>query len=335
MTPDRIGVIGAGAWGTALAVAARRAGHRVVLWAREREIADAINDRHENPAYLPGVTLDPGIAATTDPARAADAGLVLLVTPAQHLRAVASLLAPHWRAGTPAVICAKGIEEDSGLLLSQVLAGLLPAAPQAVLSGPTFAREVAQDLPTAATVAAANPDLAARLAAALATRRFRLYAGDDPIGAQIGGAVKNVIAIAAGVVAGRRLGDNARAALITRGLAEMGRLAAALGARPGTMMGLTGLGDLTLTCSAPQSRNFSLGIALGEGRALGAVLAERRSVAEGVHTARSVGTLARRVGVEMPICAAVERVLHHGAPLDAAIEGLLSRPLTAEMPRDA
>ena len=330
---SRVAVIGAGAWGTALALAAHRAGHAVRLWAHEPEVAAAIDERHENPAYLPGVALPPAIAATADLAAAADAELLLLVTPAQRLREVAARLAPHWPPGAPAVICAKGIEEDSGALLTEALAAVLPGAPQAVLSGPTFAREVAAELPTAATVAATDPTLAARLVEALATRCFRLYSGDDPVGVQVGGAVKNVIAIAAGVVEGKRLGDNARAALITRGLAETGRLAMALGARPQTLMGLAGLGDLTLTCSARQSRNFSLGIALGEGRALAAILGERRSVAEGVFTARSVGTLARRLGVDMPICAAVERVLHEGADLGAEIEGLLARPFTAEAGR--
>ena len=330
---SRVAVIGAGAWGTALALAAHRAGHAVRLWAHEPEVAAAIDERHENPAYLPGVALPPAIAATADLAAAADAELLLLVTPAQRLREVAARLAPHWPSGAPALICAKGIEEDSGALLTEALAEALPGAPQAVLSGPTFAREVAAELPTAATVAATDPTLAARLVETLATRCFRLYSADDPVGVQVGGAVKNVIAIAAGVVEGRRLGDNARAALITRGLAETGRLAMALGARPQTLMGLAGLGDLTLTCSARQSRNFSLGIALGEGRALAAILGERRSVAEGVFTARSVGTLARRLGVDMPICAAVERVLHEGADLGAEIEGLLARPFTAEAGR--
>ncbi len=232
----------------------------------------------------------------------------------------------------PAVICAKGIERQTGALMSEVAAEALPGGPLAVLSGPTFAAEVARGLPTAVTLACADGDLGALLMAALGSRRFRPYLSDDLVGAQIGGAVKNVIAIACGIVTGRGLGDNARAALITRGLAEMVRLAMAKGAQPETMMGLSGLGDLTLTCNSQQSRNMSLGVALGRGEALADILAARRSIAEGVSTAPSVVALAGRLGVEMPICEAVDRVLHHNADIDATIEALLARPFKAEMP---
>jgi glycerol-3-phosphate dehydrogenase (NAD(P)+) len=330
---ERIGIIGGGAWGTALALTARRAGRAVTLWAREAEVVAAINRDHENPLFLPGVPLDPAIRATAAIDEvAAGADLVLLVAPAQHLRDAAASLAPHLPAGAPVVICAKGIEESSGALLSEAVADALPAAPLAVLSGPTFAGEVARGLPTAVTLATADAALGERLIAALGTRSFRPYLSDDVIGAEIGGAVKNVLAIACGIVTGKRLGDNARAALITRGLAEMARLALAKGGRPETLMGLSGLGDLVLTCTSLQSRNQSLGVALGEGRALAAILAERRSVAEGVTSAAAAAALAGRLGVDMPITAAVDAILHHGAAIDQAIAALLARPFKHEAP---
>ena len=265
----RIGIVGAGAWGTALAMVARRAGCDVALQAREAEVAAAINEHHENTVFLPGVALDPAIVATTELARAADADAVLLAVPAQHQRAVCAALAPAWRPGVAAVVCAKGIEQDTSALMSEVVGETLPDAPIAVLSGPTFAAEVARDQPTAVTLAAGEPALGEALAAALGTPRFRIYHSPDVIGAQVGGAVKNVLAIACGIIEGRSLGDNARAALITRGLAEIVRLGLAKGAQAETFMGLSGIGDLTLTCNAMQSRNFSLGVALGQRRGLG------------------------------------------------------------------
>jgi len=327
---DRIGIAGAGAWGTALALVLARAGRRVALWAYEREVAAAINTGHENPLYLPGIALDPAIRATTELAEIGRAELLLLVTPAQHLRGIAAALRPHLAQGAPVLIGAKGIEQQTGALLSEAAAASLSGAPLAVLSGPSFALEVARGLPTAVTIAARDQALGSRLVQTIGSARLRPYLTDDLVGVQIGGAVKNVIAIACGIVAGRRLGHNTRAALITRGLAEMARLGLAMGARAETFMGLSGLGDLTLTCNDMQSRNFSLGIALGEGRRLKDVLAERRSVAEGVTTAISVVELAGRLGVEMPISAAVHAVLHEGAAIDATIEALLARPFKSE-----
>ncbi|MFM2041902.1 MAG: Glycerol-3-phosphate dehydrogenase [Pseudomonadota bacterium] len=327
---QRIGVIGAGAWGTALAMAAARAGREVTLWAREAEVVAGIAANRENSLFLPGIPLDPAIRATGDLAAAADADALLLVTPAQHLRAGARALAPHLRAGVPLVVCAKGIELDTGCLMTDALAAELPGAPLAVLSGPTFAAEVARGLPTAVTLACADAALGQALVEAMGGRTFRPYWSDDVVGAQVGGAVKNVLAIACGIVEGRKLGDNARAALITRGLAEIARLGLRLGARAETLMGLSGLGDLTLTCSSLQSRNMSLGVALGQGRTLAEVLGERRSVAEGVYTARAVVDLASSKGVDMPLCAGVDAILNHGADLDQVIGSLMARPFRAE-----
>ena len=326
----KIGVVGGGAWGTALAATAERAGRRVTLWAREPEVVAAIAERHENTSFLPGVSLHPSITATGDLVEVARADALLLVVPAQYLRATAQALAPVLPEATPLVIAAKGIEMGSGATMGEVLAETLPRNPVAVLSGPTFAIEVARGLPTAVTLAAADPVLGAELVAALGTQTFRPYLSDDPVGCEIGGAVKNVLAIACGIVSGRGLGDNARAALITRGLAEMVRLAVAKGGKPETLMGLSGLGDLVLTCTAMQSRNCSLGAALGQGRSLADVLGERRSVAEGVASAAAVAALAARLGLDMPIVAAVDAILHRGAAIDAAISSLLARPFKAE-----
>jgi glycerol-3-phosphate dehydrogenase (NAD(P)+) len=325
-----IGVVGGGAWGTALAMVARRADAGVLLWAREAEVVAAIKAGRGNPLFLPEIALDPAIAATGELAELARASLLLLVVPAQHLRAVATALAPHLPSATPVVVCAKGIETGSSKLMTELIAETLPGRPMAVLSGPTFAREVALGLPTAVTVASRDAALAARIATRLGGRSFRPYASDDPVGTEIGGAVKNVLAIACGIAVGRGLGDNARAALITRGLAEMIRLGIAKGGRSETLIGLSGLGDLTLTCSGEQSRNLSLGIALGRGRALADILAERRSIAEGVDSAAALVALAGRLGIEMPIAGAVDAVLNRGADIDATIAGLLQRPFRAE-----
>ncbi len=326
-----LAVIGAGAWGTALAATAVRAGCRVRLWGREPATVAAINTARRNPDYLPDLSLPEGLHATTDAAEAlAGAAAVLLVTPAQHIRAVTTALAPHWPAGAPALIAAKGVELGTGALMTEVVAETLPHVAPAVLSGPTFAAEVAAGQPTAVTLAMTDRDTGLRLVHALGTRSFRPYYADDLPGAQVGGAVKNVIAIACGIVEGRALGHNARAALITRGLAEITRLGRALGARPETLMGLSGLGDLTLTCTGALSRNLSLGMALGRGETLEDVLAARRSVAEGLYTAHAVGILARRHQVDMPLCQAVDAVLNHQACIDETIHRLLDRPFRAE-----
>jgi glycerol-3-phosphate dehydrogenase (NAD(P)+) len=328
-----IGVIGGGAWGTALAAVAQAAGDgEVMLWARESDVVESINRDHRNATFLPGIDLDPRIRASTELADLGAADALLLVAPAQHVRAVGKALAPKIRADMPIVICAKGIEQPKGELLSDIIAAILPRAPLAVLSGPTFAEEVARGLPAAVTLAAADAELGRQLVERLGRPTFRTYLSADIVGAQIGGAVKNVLAIACGVVEGLELGRNARAALMTRGLVEIVRLGEALGAKLETLLGLCGMGDLVLTCSSEQSRNFSLGMALGQGRKLAEVLEQRVSVAEGVTTAPALLELAGRHKVEMPICAAVNDVLHRGASLREAINGLLSRPFKAEWP---
>jgi glycerol-3-phosphate dehydrogenase (NAD(P)+) len=327
----RLAIIGAGAWGTALAIVARHAGATVTLWARDPAIAAAINADHANQAYLPGVALDPAITATADAAAVLKrAEAMLLAVPAQFLRGVLGALRRHVPDGLPVLHCAKGIETGSLALMSQIGAELLPGSPYAVLSGPSFAAEVARGLPTAVAIAGTDARIAGDFAAALGSPRFRPYLSPDPIGAELGGAVKNVLAIACGIVIGRGFGDNARAALITRGLAEMVRLGVTLGARAETFRGLSGLGDLVLTCNAAQSRNHALGLALGRDVGLAEAVAGRRSVIEGVATVAAVAELAARLGIEMPISEAVDAVLHRGAPIDGTIERLLQRPYRSE-----
>ncbi|NKB19991.1 MAG: NAD(P)H-dependent glycerol-3-phosphate dehydrogenase [Alphaproteobacteria bacterium] len=330
MTISYIGIIGAGAWGTALAQSIRQAGCETVLWSFEPDVAKSINKNHENETYLPGVTLDAGIRATAVLEEAADTDAVLLVVPAQFMRGVTSQLSNTLARDIPVVVCAKGIEQNSAALMSEVVADTLPGRPVVVLSGPTFAAEVANGLPTAITLATRDKAVGDALTEALGTQKMRPYVSDDVIGAEIGGAVKNVLAIACGVTEGRGFGDNARAALITRGLAEMTRLCVAKGGKAETMMGLSGLGDLTLTCSSSQSRNYSLGEELGKGKTLEKVLASRNSVAEGVTSAAAVSTLAKRLGIEMPITEAVAAIVNGTVTVDAAIEGLLARPFQSE-----
>ncbi len=325
-----IAVIGAGAWGTALAIAAQRAGRRVTLVPRRPEQADAIERTRVNEAYLPGCRIDPSIAVTADETVALAADAILLAVPAQHLRATLERLRPRWQRAVP-VLCAKGIERSTGLLMPELAAEMLSGHPAVVLSGPNFAREVANDLPAAVTLAGSDAATVAALMGALGTRRFRPYASDDPIGAAIGGAVKNVLAIAAGIVEGRGLGENARAALITRALVEIRQLALAKGGRPETPMGLSGLGDLLLTCTSLQSRNYSLGHALGAGEKLATLLEGRRTVVEGVETAAAIRALADRLGLDMPIAFAVDAILHRGAAIEETIGQLLGRPFRTEI----
>ena len=297
---------------------------------REAEVVAEINASHTNAVFLPGVALDPGLEATTELARIAALDVVLMVAPAQHVRAVAAALAGHLPQGKPLVLCAKGLEQATGKLLGEVIDETIPHATQAVLSGPSFAADVARGLPAALTLAIAEETLGEALATALGSRSLRIYWSSDTVGVQLGGAVKNVLAIAAGIVDGKGLGASAHAALVTRGFAELRRFGDALGARPETLMGLSGLGDLLLTCGSAQSRNMSLGRALGQGQTLEAVLGSRRSVAEGVYTAAAVARVAADKGVDMPICRAVSAIVEGKLTVDQAIEALLSRPQRAE-----
>ena len=322
----KIGVVGAGAWGTALAQVAAREGAPVRLWAREPEVAAAINATHENRMFLGGVRLSPAIAATDRLDALDDCAALLIVVPAQHVGAVLRQLDVGAR---PLVLCAKGIEAGSRRLVGEVARAAHPQAPIAVLSGPTFAHEVAAGLPTAVTLACEDDDLRGRLAERLASPVFRPYGSADVIGAEIGGAVKNVLAIACGVVEGAGLGQNARAALIARGFAEMTRFGLARGARPETLAGLSGLGDLVLTCSSTSSRNFSLGVGLGQGQAVAALLADRHTVAEGAFTAPVLREAAADAGIDMPITEAVCALLD-GAEVERVIDALLTRPLREE-----
>ena len=327
----RCAVIGAGAWGTALADLLARNGHDTTIWALERDVAASINEYHENARFLHGITLAPSVRATNEQEQALrDAELVVYAVPSQHLRAVARAGAPCVQPHAIMAVASKGIERGTLALMTDVLAEELPTTPAVVLSGPGFAKDVARGLPTATTVASPNQALAQRIVATIGLPTFRPYVADDLVGAEIGGAVKNVIAVACGMAEGRKLGDGARAALITRGFAELTRLGLAMGAKAETLSGLCGLGDLVLTCCSMTSRNTSLGAALGEGRALKDVLAERRSVAEGAESAPAVVALAQKHGVEMPICSAVDDIVAERISIDDAIFALLSRPFKAE-----
>lgn len=323
---SHIGVVGGGAWGTALACLARRAGRKVTLWSRDPTISHAIAAERINPVYLPSQTLEEGIEAASDLSHLRACDVILLACPAQAVRDLAGQLP----AGAPVVICAKGLETASGLLMPEVLHEALPHRAFAMLSGPSFAEEVVRGLPTAVSIATQDATLGRALAEALAAGAFRPYWTQDVTGVALGGAVKNVLAIAAGIVEGSGLGHNATAALITRGFAEMARLGLALGAELETLTGLSGLGDLMLTCHGPQSRNRSLGVALGKGTALATYMQGKRQVVEGAATAPAVLARAGRHKIEMPICAAVDAILHKGASLGEAMRALLARPLRRE-----
>lgn len=326
----RIGVIGGGAWGTAIAQMLCRDGQEVILWCLEAEVADAINSAHENTVFLPGVPLKPTLRATTSLADLYDQDALFAVAPAQHTRKTLAALKGHIAPGTPVVLCSKGIELATGKFMTEVLADELPEASPAVMSGPSFAIDVAKGLPTAVTLAVEDEAIGAELIQAISTPTFRPYLAGDLLGAEIGGAVKNVLAIACGIALGKGLGRSAHAALIARGSAEMTRLALALGAERETLSGLSGLGDLVLTCSSETSRNMSCGLALGRGETLASILAARNSVTEGVATAPVLRRLAGQHHVDMPICEAVAAVIEGEINVDDAITTLLMRPNKAE-----
>ena len=324
---EKLAVIGGGAWGTALAQVAATGGRETLIWAIEDDVVAAINKIHENPFYLKGIKLDKAIRATSNFSDLKSVDAWLVVTPAQHMRAVLSR-SPCPR--MPLILCSKGIEDSSGKMLHDVAGDVCPKSPVAVLSGPTFAHEVAAGMPTAVTLACDDQDLAERLRDRIALPTFRTYLTDDVAGAEVGGAVKNVLAIACGVVEGRGLGQNARAALIARGFAEMTRFGLAMGARRETLAGLSGLGDLVLTCSSTASRNFSLGKAIGEGRDAASLMADRRTVAEGAYTAPVLKRVADERGIDMPIVTAVDALLRGQESVEKVLEELMARPPRAE-----
>ncbi len=327
MTIERISVLGGGAWGTALALTCARAGRSVTLWEFDAGNAEHLASKRES-RFLPGVRLDDGIKVTRALGEAARADAILLVVPAQAMRSTVKALAQTVTAGTPLIACAKGIEHGTHKFMTEIVAECAPRTEPAILSGPSFAIDVARGLPTAVTLAANDAALAETLAHAINTATFRPYHSTDVRGVEIGGAAKNVLAIAAGIVTGRGLGASAAAALTTRGFAELSRFGRAFGAKPETMTGLSGLGDLILTCSSPQSRNFSCGVALGKGETADA--AAHGKLAEGVFTAPVLLEMARAKNIEMPIASAVAAVLANKMTVDEAIESLLTRPLKAE-----
>jgi glycerol-3-phosphate dehydrogenase (NAD(P)+) len=329
MAYQHIGVLGAGAWGTALALVAAQAGRQVTLWAREPEVRDSIKSRRENTLFLSGVALPDTITPTGDMAELARADAILLVAPAQHLRSALAELAPYLKSGTPLALCAKGIERGTGKLLTEVLVECAPACEPAILSGPSFAKDVARHLPTAVTIAA-KMEVAVRLQAALGHLTFRPYASDDLAGVALGGAAKNVYAIACGIVAGMGLGESARAALLARSFAELCRLGEKIGARPDTLMGLSGLGDLVLTATSPTSRNYAFGLAMGKATPRDALFAPGRPLAEGVETAPALVARARAEQIELPIAETTADILSGSLALDAALPRLMARPLKAE-----
>ena len=322
---QKIGVIGGGAWGTALAQTLAVAGRDVTLWAFENDCVRAINDTHENTIYLSGVKLHDRIRATSDIAQLGEMDAVLSVAPAQHTRKILESFAPHVKDEMPIVLCSKGIEISSGKFMSQILEDVVPQAIPAVLAGPSFAIDVAKSMPAAVTLACENEAIAEKLLAATAAPTFRPYLAGDVLGAEIGGAVKNVLAIVCGIVLGKELGRSAHAAIIARGFAEMTRLGTALGCNPETLTGLCGLGDLVLTCSSEQSRNMSCGLALGRGQSLSDIMASRKSVTEGVATAPVLKEMAAKLGIDMPICTAMADILSGDLDVDTAIIRLMSR----------
>lgn len=326
----KVGVIGAGAWGTALAQSLANSGRDIMMWAREEEVVHSINNNHENTLYLKNIRLNEMIKATSDHTELSDCDVFLVSTPAQHIRATAEAM-QDLLISKPFILCSKGIEIESGELLTDVVKQVIPKAKVGILSGPTFASEIAAGLPCAVTLAMEDKAIGEQVVTAIGSRTLRTYLTDDIIGAQVGGAVKNVIAIASGVIIGRGMGESARCALVTRGLTEMARLGKALGAERSTLMGMCGVGDLFLTSSSMKSRNFSLGAALGEGKTLDEVLGDRIAVTEGVHTAKALRIMAKNNAVDMPISRAVYEFLYEGISIDDIIEKVLDRPLRAEI----
>jgi glycerol-3-phosphate dehydrogenase (NAD(P)+) len=326
-----LGIVGAGAWGTALAQAFASEGRETLIWARESEVVSSINVTHENTLFLPSVPLSSALKATESLDAIAKQDILLLVSPAQYLRATLESLKDKITADTILVICSKGIEISTGLLMSDVAKQITPNNPIAVLTGPTFAAEISRGLPCAVTIGCEDAQTTQTLLDALSTPTVRPYSSTDMVGVQLGGAIKNIIAIGCGMVHGKGLGESARCALMTRGIAEMARLGTAMGGQSETLLGMCGVGDLVLTASSMQSRNFSLGAALGEGKTMAEILETRNAVTEGVHTAKVISDLAEKYALDLPICHAIDKVLHDNLSLDDAINNLLDRPLKQEI----
>lgn len=326
-----ISIIGAGAWGTALAQVIANEGKDVTLWARNFDFASEINVLRENKSYLSGYTLSERITATSDFEIACEAEIILMVTPAQAMRKILTDMKPYINADHKLALCSKGIELSSGKLMSEVANDVLPKTPVAILSGPNFAEEIVAGKPAATTLACETEMIAQTIQSAIAAPNFRPYITNDIIGAQVAGALKNVIAIACGAAKGLNLGESARASLVTRGLAEIARLGHAMGAQYETFLGLSGVGDIMLTCSSEKSRNFSLGLELGMGKNIAEILESRTNVTEGVHTAEAALMLAKKHNVEMPISTAVHKCLNEGLPLDEALHAMLNRPVGHEL----
>jgi len=327
---NSVSIIGAGAWGTALALVAFRAGSQVTLWSISLDEVETINQRHENVYRLPGIALDPSLHATLNPEETSKADLVILAPPAQFMRSTCETFCKVFPSHIPLIIASKGIEDGTALLMSEVINEYFPRNPLLVLSGPSFASDVAKKLPTAVSLAAENLALSQKIAGLLSSPYFRLYASEDIIGTQVGGACKNIIAIACGIIEGRDLGDNARAALVTRGLTEIARLGCAMGGKLETFLGLSGVGDITLTSLSSQSRNKSFGLALGRGTPLDELLSNKKTLTEGVHTVTGTVALAEKFQVDMPITFALYDLLNGGGDIETLIQNLLARPLKAE-----
>lgn len=325
-----IGIIGAGAWGTALAQSLAVNNHDVLLWARDPALADDINITHHNRRHLAAIQLHPAVKATDNLKATCACDILLVAVPAQHMRAILTQAEPYIGPDKQIVLCSKGIEIETGKLMSDVAASILPTAMIAVLSGPNFAHEIAKGLPAAATMASIYKTKMLPVRDTLANPKFRIYTNNDVVGTEVGGAVKNVIAIICGIVVGRNLGENARAAVVTRGIHEMAKLAEAMGGKRETLMGLSGIGDLLLTCSSMQSRNFSLGYAMGQGQSLSSILQSRAGITEGVPTAEAVARLAEKYKVEMPLITAIHKCLSGQMDVEAAMKFLMDRPLVKE-----
>lgn len=326
----KVSVIGSGSWGTALAQIISSRGQEVTLWARRNEIANAINEQHQNPSSLLGIELSKEINAVSNIQQACQAEIILMVTPAQTLRNMLETMKPFLKNNTIFVLCAKGIELNTGFLMSEIASQYAPLSHTAILSGPNFAREIALGHPAATTIACQNQNIAEKLQHTISSRVFRPYITDDIIGVQIAGALKNVIALACGMAHGLELGESTRASITTRGMAEIVRLGLAMGAKTETFLGLSGMGDLMLTCSSLQSRNFSTGVALGQKKQLKNINSEGKTLSEGVHTAKAALKLAEKYQIEMPICTSVHRFLNEGRNLDDTIKDMLNRPLRTE-----